>query len=89
MRSNNAGGILGGISTGQPIIVRTTFKPTSTIGSAQKTVSLDGKDTTLVSKDLSRHDACIALRAPPVCSAMVALVLADAIILNQAVENSR
>ena len=73
--SNNAGGILGGISTGQPIVVRFAVKPTSSILSPRKTVTVDNKETEIVTK--GRHDPCVGIRAVPVGEAMMALVLAD------------
>ena len=73
--SNNAGGILGGISSGQDIIVRTAFKPTSSILTPVKTVDKDGNETEIITK--GRHDPCVGLRGTPVCEAMMACVLAD------------
>lgn len=73
--SNNAGGILGGISSGQDIVVRVAFKPTSSILTPVKTVDRDGNETDIVTK--GRHDPCVGLRGTPVCEAMMACVLAD------------
>src|SRR5262249_43693180 len=73
--SNHAGGILGGISTGQPIVVRFAVKPTSSILSRRKTITVDGEETEIVTK--GRHDPCVGIRAVPVGEAMMALVLAD------------
>ena len=73
--SNHAGGILGGISTGQPIVARVAIKPTSSILSARKTVDIHGRDTEIVTK--GRHDPCVGIRGVPVVEAMVAIVLAD------------
>jgi chorismate synthase len=73
--SNQAGGILGGISTGQPIVVRFAVKPTSSILTPRKTVTVDNKDAEIVTK--GRHDPCVGIRAVPVGEAMMALVLAD------------
>jgi chorismate synthase len=73
--SNNAGGMLGGISTGQDIIARLAIKPTSSILSPRKTVTVDGKDTEIVTK--GRHDPCVGIRGVPVVEAMLACVLAD------------
>ena len=73
--SNNAGGILGGISSGQDIVVRVAFKPTSSILTPVKTVDKDGNETDIVTK--GRHDPCVGLRGTPVCEAMMACVLAD------------
>lgn len=73
--SNHAGGILGGISTGQPIIARFAVKPTSSILTPRRTVDIHGDDTDIVTK--GRHDPCVGIRAVPVGEAMAALVLAD------------
>jgi chorismate synthase len=73
--SNHAGGILGGISTGQPIIARFAVKPTSSILSPRKTVDVTGAETEIVTK--GRHDPCVGIRAVPVGEAMMAIVLAD------------
>jgi chorismate synthase len=73
--SNNAGGILGGISSGQDIIVRFAVKPTSSILIPQPTVTVSGKNTTVSTK--GRHDPCVGIRAVPIGEAMLALVLAD------------
>jgi chorismate synthase len=73
--SNQAGGILGGISTGQPIVVRFAVKPTSSILTPRKTVDRYGNDTDVVTK--GRHDPCVGIRAVPIGEAMVACVLAD------------
>jgi chorismate synthase len=73
--SNNAGGILGGISTGQPIVARFAVKPTSSILSPRRTVTRAGEATEIVTK--GRHDPCVGIRAVPVGEAMVACALAD------------
>ncbi len=73
--SNKAGGILGGISTGQDIVVRFAVKPTSSILQHRKTVDVAGHDTEISTK--GRHDPCVGIRAVPVGEAMMALVLAD------------
>lgn len=73
--SNRSGGIQGGISNGEDIILRIAFKPTATILKEQQTVDIDGKETTL--KGRGRHDPCVLPRAVPMVEAMVALVLAD------------
>ena len=73
--SNHAGGILGGISTGQDIVCRVAFKPTSSILTPVKTIDRDGHETEIVTK--GRHDPCVGLRGTPVCEAMMACVLAD------------
>ncbi len=73
--SNHAGGILGGISTGQPIVARFAVKPTSSILSPRKTVDVKGGETEIVTK--GRHDPCVGIRAVPVGEAMMAITLAD------------
>jgi chorismate synthase len=73
--SNNAGGILGGISTGQDVVVRFAVKPTSSILAPRKTVDEKGKNTDVTTK--GRHDPCVGIRAVPVGEAMMAAVLAD------------
>jgi chorismate synthase len=73
--SNNAGGILGGISTGQAIVARFAVKPTSSILTPRRTVDRHGNETEVVTK--GRHDPCVGIRAVPVAEAMVACVLAD------------
>jgi chorismate synthase len=73
--SNNAGGILGGISTGQPIVCRFAVKPTSSILTPRRTVDRHGAETEIVTK--GRHDPCVGIRAVPIGEAMVACVLAD------------
>jgi chorismate synthase len=73
--SNHAGGILGGISSGQPIVCRFAVKPTSSILSPRQTIDRHGRDTEISTK--GRHDPCVGIRAVPVAEAMMALVLAD------------
>ncbi|WP_420133070.1 chorismate synthase [Rhodopseudomonas sp.] len=73
--SNHAGGILGGISSGQPVVARFAVKPTSSILTPRKTVDRAGADTEILTK--GRHDPCVGIRAVPVGEAMVACVLAD------------
>jgi len=73
--SNHAGGILGGISTGQPIVVRFAVKPTSSILTPRRTVDIEGNETEIATK--GRHDPCVGIRAVPVGEAMTAIVLAD------------
>ena len=73
--SNNAGGILGGISTGQDVVVRFAVKPTSSILKAMRTVDSEGNDTEIETH--GRHDPCVGIRAVPVGEAMMACVLAD------------
>lgn len=73
--SNHAGGILGGISTGQPIITRFAVKPTSSILQPRRTIDIYGNETEILTK--GRHDPCVGIRAVPVGEAMLACVLAD------------
>ncbi len=80
--SNQAGGILGGISTGQDIVARFAVKPTSSILSPRKTVTTDGKETEISTK--GRHDPCVGIRAVPVGEAMMACVLADHLLRHRA-----
>ena len=79
--SNHAGGILGGISTGQPVVARFAVKPTSSILTPRKTVDREGHDTDILTK--GRHDPCVGIRAVPVAEAMVACVLADHLIRHR------
>lgn len=81
--SNHAGGVLGGVSTGMPIVGRVAFKPASSIKKALKTVNTEGEDAVFELPEGSRHDPCVAIRAVPVVEAMVALVLADAMLTNR------
>jgi chorismate synthase len=80
--SNHAGGILGGISTGQPIVARFAVKPTSSILTPRRTIDKSGAETEIVTK--GRHDPCVGIRAVPVGEAMVALVLADQALRHRA-----
>ncbi len=80
--TNNSGGIQGGISNGEPIVLRVAFKPTATIRKEQKTITSEGKSTTLAAK--GRHDPCVLPRAVPMVEAMVALVLADHLLRQKA-----
>lgn len=81
-KTNRSGGIQGGISNGENIVVHVAFKPTSTIGQAQQTVTRDGQEVELRGK--GRHDPCVLPRAVPMVEAMVALTLVDALMLQQA-----
>jgi chorismate synthase len=85
-QTNYAGGTLGGISTGMPIIGRVAFKPTSSIMKTQETLTTSGEQASFTLPAGSRHDPCVAIRAVPIVEAMVALVLADAILLNRCVK---
>jgi len=80
--SQNSGGMLGGISTGQPIQVSLAVKPTSSIITPAKSLNTEGEEVTVVTK--GRHDPCIGIRAVPVARAMMALVLMDSILLYNA-----
>jgi chorismate synthase len=80
--SNHAGGILGGISTGQDIVVRFAVKPTSSILSPRKTITASGTETDIFTK--GRHDPCVGIRAVPVGEAMMAIVLADHFLRHRA-----
>jgi chorismate synthase len=80
--SNHAGGILGGISTGQPIVARVAFKPTSSILNPRRSIDDAGAEVELRTK--GRHDPCVGIRAAPVVEAMLACVLADAMLRHRA-----
>ena len=80
--ANHAGGVAGGISTGQPLIVRIALKPTSSILTPVETIGSDGQAADIRTK--GRHDPCVGIRAAPVLEAMVALVLADQKLLHRA-----
>lgn len=81
-QSNNAGGILGGISSGQDVVVRVAFKPTSSILTSRQTIDKQGNETDIITK--GRHDPCVGLRGTPVCEAMMACVLADHLLRHKA-----
>ncbi|MCY4238197.1 MAG: chorismate synthase [Rhodospirillaceae bacterium] len=74
-KSNRSGGVLGGITNGQPVIARFAVKPTSSLLKPQQTVTVDGRETMAITK--GRHDPCVGIRAVPVGEAMMACVLAD------------
>ena len=80
--SNNAGGVLGGISTGQDIAVSIAIKPTSSIRSPRRSIDLEGKATTV--ETFGRHDPCVGIRAAPIAEALLALVLMDHALLHRA-----
>jgi len=80
--SNHAGGILGGISTGQDIVARVAIKPTSSILAPRRTIDIHGRETTISTK--GRHDPCVGIRGVPVAEAMLAIVLADHLLRHQA-----
>lgn len=79
--SNHAGGILGGISTGQDIVIRFSVKPTSSILTSRKTITKSGEETEIITK--GRHDPCVGIRAVPVAEAMAACVLLDHLLLDR------
>ena len=79
--SNHAGGILGGISTGQDIVARFAVKPTSSILTPRRTITIRGEETEIVTK--GRHDPCVGIRAVPVGEAMLACVLLDHLLLHR------
>lgn len=79
--SNHAGGILGGISTGQDVVVRFAVKPTSSILTPRRTINQDGAEIELITK--GRHDPCVGIRAVPVAEAMMACVLLDHLLLDR------
>ena len=81
-QDNHAGGIAGGISTGQPVVVRVAFKPTSSILVPVQTIDRAGQETEISTK--GRHDPCVGIRGAPVVEAMMALVLADQKLLHRA-----
>jgi chorismate synthase len=80
--ANHAGGIAGGISTGQPVVVRVALKPTSSILTDVETIDREGKAAEIRTK--GRHDPCVGIRAAPVVEAMMALVLADQKLMHRA-----
>jgi chorismate synthase len=80
---NSAGGVIAGITTGAPIVIRTHFKPASSIRKQQETVDLEGNKVVFSLPAGSRHDSCVAIRAVPVCQAMVALTLVDAYLMSR------
>ena len=79
--SNHSGGILGGISTGQDVVVRFAVKPTSSILTTRKTITKSGEDTEIITK--GRHDPCVGIRAVPVGEAMMACVILDHLLLHR------
>ncbi|PPB82498.1 chorismate synthase [Albidovulum inexpectatum] len=85
--SNHAGGILGGISTGQDVVVRFAVKPTSSILTPRRTITVTGEETEIVTK--GRHDPCVGIRAVPVGEAMMACVILDHLLLDRAQTGGR
>ncbi|MCJ1321967.1 bifunctional chorismate synthase/riboflavin reductase [NAD(P)H] aro2 [Xylographa vitiligo] len=86
-KTNNSGGVQGGISNGAPIYFRVAFKPPATIGQAQKTATYDSEEGVLEAK--GRHDPCVVPRAVPIVEAMAALVLMDAVLAQEARQSAR
>ena len=80
-KSNNSGGSLGGITSGQDIIIKFAVKPTSSILTKKKTINIDGENTDIRTK--GRHDPCVGIRAVPIGEAMVAIVLADLFLVKK------
>ena len=80
--ANHAGGVAGGIATGQPVVIRVALKPTSSILTPVETIGRDGQAADIRTK--GRHDPCVGIRAAPVVEAMMALVLADQKLLHRA-----
>jgi chorismate synthase len=80
--SNNAGGILGGISSGQDVVASLALKPTSSITKAGKSIDTDGKPAQVITK--GRHDPCVGIRAVPIAEAMLAIVIMDHYLRNRA-----
>ena len=80
--SNHAGGILGGISSGQQVVVSVAFKPTSSLRLPVDGLDVDGNVVEIVTT--GRHDPCVGIRAPPICEAMLALVLMDQALRHRA-----
>src|SRR3546814_2047984 len=81
-RANHAGGILGGISSGQQVVCSVAFKPTSSLRLPVDGVDVDGKAVEIVTT--GRHDPCVGIRATPICEAMLALVLMDQALRHRA-----
>jgi len=84
-KSNNSGGTLGGITSGQDLVMRFAVKPTSSILKERSTINIDGKNTTISTK--GRHDPCVGIRAVPIGEAMVAIVLADLFLIQKSIKN--
>ncbi len=81
-QSNHAGGVLGGIATGQPVVVSVAFKPTSSLRLPGATVDVDGQAVDVITT--GRHDPCVGIRATPIAEAMMALVLMDQALRHRA-----
>ena len=81
-KSNHAGGILGGISTGQPLVARFVVKPTSSILIERNSIDIKNNAVKIITK--GRHDPCVGIRAVPIAEAMIAIVLADQLMMHEA-----
>ncbi len=81
-QGNQAGGVLGGISSGQDLVVHTAFKPTSSLRLPGKTVNLQGEPIEVITK--GRHDPCVGIRATPICEAMLAITVMDHVLRHRA-----
>ena len=84
-KSNNSGGSLGGITSGQDIIIRFAVKPTSSILNPKKTINKKHQNVSIITK--GRHDPCVGIRAVPIGEAMIAIVLADCFLINKTRKN--
>ena len=84
-RTNRSGGVQGGITNGEPVLIRCAFKPTATIGHEQETVTREGKSVRLAAR--GRHDPCVLPRAVPIVEAMMALVLCDHLLRQRAISS--
>jgi len=84
-KTNNSGGILGGISNGMPITMRIAFKPASSIAQKQSTIDIKTKKETVLQVK-GRHDPCVVPRAPPVVDSLVSLTIADHALLSGAIK---
>lgn len=80
--SNNAGGILGGISSGQPVVAHLALKPTSSITTPGRSIDVNGEAVDVITK--GRHDPCVGIRATPIAEAMMAIVLLDHLLRHRA-----
>ena len=80
--SNNAGGILGGLSSGQPIVAHLALKPTSSITTPGRSIDIHGNPVDIITK--GRHDPCVGIRATPIAEAMMAIVLMDHLLRHRA-----
>ena len=80
--SNHAGGILGGISSGQPIVAHLALKPTSSITTPGRSIDIHGNPVEVITK--GRHDPCVGIRATPIAEAMMAIVLLDHLLRHRA-----